>query len=343
MDIGITLDSRFARHETPPGHPERPGRVQAISERLSGWSRFGEFRIIEPVPATWDSLTAVHSQEHVARIRAADGLSVQLDPDTHMSPHSLEAALLAAGSSLQLTKMISEGELNAGFAIVRPPGHHAESRRAMGFCLFNNIAASAQWAIQSGRFERVAIVDFDVHHGNGTQEIFESRSDVLYISTHQHPLYPGTGQFGEQGREAGRGFTVNFPIPPRNGNAFYDALFDDFIVPILRRFKPELLLVSAGYDGHADDPLAGMNLDEAGFFRLSNRLNGVARDVCSGRVLYVLEGGYDLQALAASVQETLSSMLGDFAEEPVSGEASYREYRPHARKALQEHWGTALP
>ncbi len=342
MKFAIALDDAFTRHQTPPGHPERPDRILSIASNLRAWERFSELQLVEPSPAQEGWLQAVHSPKHIQKVRATAGRPhSQLDPDTHTGPESWQTALLAAGSTVHLLEMVLSREASSGFALVRPPGHHAESRRIMGFCLFNNIAVAAQWAIRQQGLKRVAVVDFDVHHGNGTQEIFEERPDVLYLSTHQHPLYPGTGMWEEQGVGKGKSATVNFPIGPGKGNGFYLSLFDEFAIPILARFHPQAILVSAGYDAHRDDPLANMNLDEAGFGELAARLNRLARETCGGRILYVLEGGYNLQALSSSVRRTIEVTLDESAPAMKGSQTDeYDAYRQRARQALLGNWGS---
>ncbi|MFQ5928199.1 MAG: histone deacetylase [Acidobacteriota bacterium] len=340
MKYATVLDSTFALHETPAGHPERPDRILAIIEALEKWDQSQQLMRISPSQAQEEWILAVHTKEHFQRIKAtAERSFYQLDPDTYTSPQSFEIALQAAGSAVDLANQLLQGEIDTGFALVRPPGHHAESNRAMGFCLFNNIAVAADWVIKQGEIDKVAVVDFDVHHGNGTQEIFYSRSEVLYLSTHQYPFYPGTGYFTEIGEDQGKGFTVNFPIRTGTGNYFYCALFRDFVLPIIRQFSPQLILVSAGYDAHKNDPLSGMNLDVEGFCEMANLLNGVAREVCGGRILYVLEGGYHLRALSEAVLCTIATTLEpkkfDIEEQQTEEYAAYRE---HMRQAFSGYW-----
>lgn len=340
MKCGIVLDRLFARHMTPVGHPERPERILKIVEELEQKSELESVIHISPAPAQEKWISAVHTLQHFQKVKdSAKQAFYQFDPDTYASPESFEVALQAVGSTVKLVKKLTGGEIDAGLALVRPPGHHAESNRIMGFCLFNNIAIAAHWAVSEGGLQRVAVVDFDVHHGNGTQEIFYSRQDVMYLSAHQFPFYPGTGHFSELGQNEGKGFTVNFPIRAGIGNYFYCSLFEDFVIPVIRQFEPQLVLVSAGYDAHQNDPLAGMNLDEDGFGELVNQLNQVAVEVCDGRIGYILEGGYNLEALGKSVLRTLTTTLEpqNFHIEKVQ-EEEYKTYREHMVRVFSEYW-----
>lgn len=340
MQYGIILDDVFTRHVAPSGHPECPDRIGAILGTMTQWDQFHRLVRIAPTPAQEEWILGVHTKEHFQRIKWTAGQSFsQLDADTCTGPDSFEIALLAAGSAVCLIDQITQKRINTGFALIRPPGHHAESGRAMGFCLFNNIAVAAEWAIRSGLVEKVAVVDFDVHHGNGTQEIFYSRSDLLYLSTHQYPFYPGTGDFSEIGAGPGQGFTINFPLRAGTGNHFYCALFSDFILPIVRQFAPQLILVSAGYDAHQNDPLAGMNLSVEGFSELVNLLNGLAREICQGRIFYLLEGGYDLTALSDAVLSSIATSVEPktFSIEEQQAE-EYAIYREKARSAFLPYW-----
>ena len=342
MNYGIVLDSTFARHITPAGHPERPQRIEAILEAVQSWNPSGQLLVhVAPLPAQEEWLTAVHTPEHWQKIQGTSGKAVsQLDPDTYTGPDSFETATLAAGSAVALTDELLQGTIDSGFALVRPPGHHAESNRVMGFCLFNNIAVAADWAIRNRAVGKVAIVDFDVHHGNGTQEIFYTRSDVLYLSTHQYPFYPGTGHFNQLGEGAGEGFTVNFPLRAGAGNSFYCDLFSDLVLPIIRQFDPQLILVSAGYDAHKDDPLASMNLDVKGFGQLVSQLSALARDLCEGRMLFVLEGGYNLKALSEAVVCTMDTSMAPKTFQIGKKERTeeYVSYREQARRVFSPYW-----
>ncbi|MFQ5738252.1 MAG: histone deacetylase [Acidobacteriota bacterium] len=340
MRYGIVVDPVFVRHAPPPGHPERPDRIRSLLQALESWEKRSALQVFAPTPVDPSLLGRIHSEALLEQIRNTAGRDrSQIDPDTYASARSYEVALLAAGGVVDLTSRLLDGEIETGFALIRPPGHHAESERAMGFCLFNNVALAAEFALASKGIDKVAIVDFDVHHGNGTQQIFYERPDLLYISTHQYPLYPGSGDWNETGRGAGRGFSVNFPLPAGMGNTFYVSLFQDFILPIVRSFAPDLVLVSAGYDAHREDPLAGMNLDERGFGAIAHLLNSTAREVCGGRLLYVLEGGYQLDALTRSVLATIEVSLSPSPVEIDGQESSaYRLYRQSARAHLSESW-----
>jgi acetoin utilization deacetylase AcuC-like enzyme len=340
MRYGIVLDTGFTRHLTPKGHPERPERIAALLEALEKWDRLDELVQIPASTAQEEWIRAVHSPEHLSRIKTTSGKDFsQLDADTSTSADSYPVALLAAGSVVGLVNELTREKIDSGFALIRPPGHHAESNRAMGFCLFNNAAVAAEWAIRKGLAERVAIVDFDVHHGNGTQEIFYSRSDVLYLSTHQYPFYPGTGHFSETGAGPGQGFTANFPLSAGTGDPFYCSLFRDLLLPIVRQFNPQLILVSAGYDAHRDDPLADMNLSTEGFGELVNLLNEVAREVCGGRVVYLLEGGYNLSALCDAVRLTIDTSLKPRKFDiPMGRTDDYESYREVLRSKFSPYW-----
>ena len=340
MRFGLLLDSVFGQHLVPVDHPEHPDRIESIRQHVESWSGSDKLVRIEPTSADSKWIRQVHTSEHFLTIQQTDGgPTTALDWDTHAGGQSFEIAMLAAGSVVKMLELLFSGEIDTGFAAVRPPGHHAETTRAMGFCLFNNIAVGAEWVLQQGLAQRIAVIDFDVHHGNGTQEIFYLRPDVLYLSSHQYPFYPGTGSLNELGDDAGLGFTVNFPVTAGPGNYFFCSLFQDLVKPVLRGFEPDLILVSAGYDAHRDDPLGGMNLDETGFGDLVRQLNSLAEELCRGRILYVLEGGYNLEALSRSVVSTIQESLKPTQEtiEP-SQVREYESYRERLVKVLSPHW-----
>ena len=315
MTTGLVFDEVFLRHQAPCDHPEHPGRLAAIRQRLDDDGLARRCRRIPAREATREELVSVHTPEHVERILATARRDfVQLDPDTYPSRDSAEAARRAAGGLVDLTREVLSGALANGFALVRPPGHHAEADRAMGFCLFNNVAIAAQAARRSG-VRRVLIVDWDVHHGNGTQASFEEDPDVLYFSTHQFPFYPGTGAIAEVGRGTARGRTVNVPWPAGMGDAEYLAAFDRVLLPIARVFQPEIVLVSCGFDAAAGDLLGGMRLTPNGYAAMTERVASLAQ----GRVVLALEGGYNLDAIAAAAAACTRVLLGEHLAEPDAG------------------------
>jgi acetoin utilization deacetylase AcuC-like enzyme len=324
MSVILIATERFAEHQTPPGHPERPERAEVMDAVAARWRERGT-EIVAPREATTEQLARVHDGQHLRRISETVGRSRQLDPDTYTSPESYEIALLAAGAAIDGVERVMGGLHKAAVALVRPPGHHAERDRAMGFCLFNNIAVAAAHARAQGA-AKVAIVDYDVHHGNGTQHIFEADPHVLYISTHQFPYYPGTGAADEVGRDAGRGFTVNIPLEVGAVDEDYQLVFATVVLPILRQFEPDVILASAGFDAHERDPLGGMRLSTAAFAAMTMDLRAVAEECCRGRIVSVTEGGYDLQALAASLDAVIGAHAAPAAPAawPSSGVASSR-------------------
>jgi acetoin utilization deacetylase AcuC-like enzyme len=316
---GVALDRRMLEHDPGRGHPERADRLRVLVDHLAdapGLVSLGAR------PATEDELTLVHPAEHVERVAATAGRArVAFDPDTSTSPGSWDAARLAAGSLLTVCDAVLAGDVANGFALVRPPGHHAERERAMGFCLFNNVAIAAAWLRRRG-IARVAIIDWDLHHGNGTQHLFEADPDVLYVSTHQYPYYPGTGAADEVGRGAGAGRTVNLPFPAGFGDVEYGQAFAELVAPIVRQFAPEFILVSAGFDCDHRDPLGGMEVTPAGFSVMAHACMDLAAECTRGRIAAVLEGGYDLGAIVEGVDATLAAMRGEArVPAPASGTA----------------------
>lgn len=263
--------------------------------------------------ATHVELVRAHSNEHIEKIAATVGHLSMLDPDTFTSPDSYDTALLAAGGILDVVDRVMSGELDNGFAAVRPPGHHAETQRPMGFCLFNNIAVAAAHALSHHGLERVMIIDWDVHHGNGTQEIFWNDRRVVFLSLHQYPFYPGTGAFEEIGGPDAHGMTVNIPMAAGFGDEEWIAAFRRVVTPVADQFKPELVLLSAGFDAHADDPLGGMRVTEGGFGTMADEVLAIARNHAGGKLVAVLEGGYNIAALEASVETVLRRMNGETA------------------------------
>ncbi len=322
--VGLCTSPRFVEHDTGPHHPERGDRIRAIFQavREAGMldssnpfdpvvARFGLPRApqklveLEPEIADEHWLLLVHTPQHVDRIRhvCEIGGGILDLGDTPVGPESYEIALLSLGSALRCCEAVMKGEVKRAFSAARPPGHHAEPDRAMGFCLFSNVAIAARYAQKNYDIERVAIVDFDVHHGNGTQTAFESDPSVLFISLHQHPrtCYPGSGHEWEIGTGPGRGFTMNVPFDPGSDDADYLRAIDSRVVPALDKFRPQLLMISAGFDAHREDPLANIELSDEAYERMTRKLVAVADTHCHGRVVSVLEGGYNLSALGRSV------------------------------------------
>lgn len=336
MTTEIYADARFLEHDPGPGHPESPARLRAILDALTSASIPG-VKMVPAREAHDEELLRVHEAWHVDRMRAFDGLDVPLDEDTHMSPGSHLAARLAAGASAQAVMTVWNREAENAFVLARPPGHHAEPARAMGFCVFNNVAVAAETALQLGA-RRVLIVDWDVHHGNGTQRAFAHRRDVLFLSAHQHPLYPGSGGIEELGTGEGAGFTANCPLPAGQTDADYGAVFNDLFLPIADAFAPDLVLVSAGFDAHAADPLGGMKLTERGFAAMTSSLMALAEAHAKGRLVLLLEGGYDLRALGSSVASCVSVLARREAESFPSGAALAAGTLARCRETLKPYW-----
>ena len=323
----------------PPGHPERVERAEVMQVVASEFRRGGG-TVVEPRAATEDELARVHDRDYLMLMRETAGRAVALDPDTFTSPDTYEVACLAAGAAVgAVDHVLDGGRGTRALAMVRPPGHHAERNRAMGFCLFNNVAVAAAHARARG-LSRVAVVDYDVHHGNGTQWAFYDDPSVMFISSHQFPYYPGTGAAGDIGVGGGLGFTMNVPIEAGATDADYELIYVAGVVPILRQFRPELVLMSAGFDAHMDDPLGGMRVTSSQFGRLTALVTDVANDCCDGRVVAVTEGGYDLKALAASLGEAIRVLNGDTSLHHLStpggatprGQASLDAVRPHVSR-----------
>ena len=313
----LVTDPAYLQHIAGPMHPESPGRLRAIHDVLQRAPIAG-VEFAHPRRATREELTRVHELEHVERVLSLAGQEAQLDPDTAMSPGSTEAALLAAGGASQLVLDVMKGDAKNGFALVRPPGHHAVSEHAMGFCLFNNVAVAAEAALVNGA-KRVLVLDWDVHHGNGTQDSFYARRDVLFCSSHQYPFYPGSGAPAETGEGEGKGFTVNVALPGGQGDADFGAVFHEIFLPRAREYQPDLILVSAGFDPHKADPLGGMNVTERGFAAMCSAVKSLAHEVCGGKLVLLLEGGYDLDGLAQSVHACVEVLAGNRKEEFPSG------------------------
>ena len=324
VPVLLIHSDRFAEHQTPPGHPERPERAEVMDAVAERWRMRG-IEIVAPREATRAQLSRVHDGEYLRQISETAGRATALDPDTYTSPESHDIALLAAGAAIDAVERVMGASHLGAVALVRPPGHHAERDRAMGFCLLNNVAIAAAHARALGA-GRVAVVDYDVHHGNGTQHMFDSDPHVLYMSMHQYPYYPGTGGVQEVGRDAGRGFTVNLPLEVGAVDEDYQTVFAGVVLPVIRQFEPDLVLASAGFDAHEHDPLGGMRVTTPAFAAMASELRGVAEECCRGRIVAVVEGGYDLRALGESLDATIEVLNAPPAPAiwPASGIASHR-------------------
>jgi acetoin utilization deacetylase AcuC-like enzyme len=310
-NTGLVYHSAYLEHDMGSGHPESPNRLRAIMQHLEQSGTMARLIKIEARKAEDEWLTQIHLRDYVLSLNrhAPTSGRVSLDADTSMSPGSLNAAYLAAGGVLAAVDAIMAQEVDHVFCAVRPPGHHAEAGRAMGFCLLNNVAIAARYVQKKYGVTRVLIVDWDVHHGNGTQHSFEDDPSVLFFSTHQYPHYPGTGRGIERGKGAGVGFTVNVPMEAGEGDEEYHTIFLKSLVPAADAFKPEFVIISAGFDAHKDDPLASMGLTEAGYTDLTNIVTGIAKRHAQGRIISSLEGGYNLTALARSVDAHINALL----------------------------------
>jgi acetoin utilization deacetylase AcuC-like enzyme len=317
MAAGYVYDPVYLKHDTGQ-HVEVAARLEAIIAYLEKTGLKKQLTLIEPRPATVDEIALVHQRDYIKEIEeTARRGGGWLDPDTVMSAGSYQAALYAAGGLIRAVEAVMGGEVASAFALVRPPGHHATPHYAKGFCLFNNIAIAAKYALGKYKLERLLIIDFDVHHGNGTQDTFYDNSQVMYISTHEYPFYPGTGHIDETGSGAAKGTNINIPLPAGCGDSEYIKAFEQIIIPLARRFNPQLILVSAGYDNHWADPLAMMQVSVSGFGQMVGIIKGLADELCGGRLAFTLEGGYNLEAMAASVKATFDVLLGNSASDPL--------------------------
>ena len=320
--VSVFLDKLFVDHDNGPGHPESPHRILVIADSLRENGFMDRLVKYPPRDATKEEITRVHQPSYYYRLEATRSRPrVWLDADTSTCPVSFDAARRAAGAVLEAVDRVTAGELDVGFPMVRPPGHHAETDRAMGFCLFNNVAVGAAHALAERGLSKVAVLDWDLHHGNGTQHIFNNRKEVLYISTHQYPYYPGTGAAEEVGFDAGEGYTVNVPLNPTMGDHEYMKVFHKIVGPVLDQYEPDLIMVSAGFDTYEGDPLGGMNVTPRGFAQQTRFMLDKARELCDGRVVFVLEGGYDLDGLWLSTKAVFDEIYDTTRTEPGDVEA----------------------
>lgn len=310
MTFGIVKDHIYLQHITDDYHPENPKRLEHIYAMLETLDQSG-LTYISPRMATHKEIALNHDPSYIDSIAQTSGKpQTHLDGDTVASQKTYEAACAAVGGVLELADAIQSSQVNAGFALVRPPGHHAERSKAMGFCIFNNIAIAARYLEQKYDLKNILIVDFDLHHGNGTQHSFYKDNCVLYFSTHQYPYYPGSGWYEEIGEGKGTGYTINIPMSYGMGDEDYLYAFRDVLVPIAEAYIPDFILVSAGFDTYYNDPLGGMTVSETGFAAMSRMLLDIAKKHCNGKALFVLEGGYDLKGLASSVKAVIMELKG---------------------------------
>ena len=322
MKTGLVYDPIYLEHDTGD-HVENPRRLVDAMSYLKETGIKERLISLPARPASLEELEMIHAPEYVSYVKSkAENGGGWLDPDTVMSPKSYEAALYAAGGVLVAVEAVIKGKVDNAFALVRPPGHHAVRDRAMGFCIFNNVAIAAKFALSKFNLNRVLIADFDVHHGNGTQDAFYADPKVLYFSTHQYPFYPGTGWMDESGTGAGEGTTVNFPMAAGWGDEEYLRAFNEVLVPVARRFQPQLVLVSAGFDAHWADQLAMMRVTITGFVQMAMILKELAAELCQGRLVFTLEGGYNLRVVASSIKAVFDVLLGNSEMDDPLGKAS---------------------
>ncbi|MEE8380348.1 MAG: histone deacetylase [Thermodesulfobacteriota bacterium] len=341
----IVKDEIYLQHLTGDSHPENHHRLEVVYEMLQEEEMQGKFRELPPRPATREELELNHSLNYVDQVASTAGRSfTSLDPDTTTSPRSWDAAQKAAGGVLVAIDKVMEGEVDNAFALVRPPGHHAEKSRGMGFCLFNNIAIGAHYARQKYSLDRILAIDWDLHHGNGTQNAFYEDPHVVYFSTHQYPYYPGSGGVDEVGKGEGTGFTINVPLPGGQGDQDFAAIYRGILNPVALEFKPQLILLSAGYDIYFQDPLGGMDVTPEGFAMLTSTIMDMAQSSCQGKLVVTLEGGYHLGGLRDSVKATLKELMGDSILKDAKKEGkllgSTEEIMEKVRKRHKDFWSS---
>ena len=308
--VGTCLHKLFVDHDNGMSHPESSERILVLVDTLKQHGLIDKIVRLEPRDATKDDITLVHQPFYYHKLEATRGVPrVFLDADTSTCPVSFDAAVKAAGAMLTTIDALMNGEIDIGFPLVRPPGHHAETDRAQGFCLINNIAVAAAYAIESYGLKRVLIVDWDLHHGNGTEHMFNNRREVLYFSTHQYPYYPGTGAMTDVGFDDAEGYTVNVPLHPLMGDIEYMKIFSELLGPIIDQYEPELILVSVGFDTYFEDPLGSMKVTPEGFAQQTRFLKEKAEECCDGHIMFVLEGGYNLDGLWLSGKAVFEELM----------------------------------
>ncbi|MBN2424229.1 MAG: histone deacetylase [Calditrichaceae bacterium] len=301
----------FELHHPGPAHPERPERVKVIHDFLTSHNFFNKIELVKPDKIAQEVLELVHTRQYIDFLYSKQGVEYAMldEGDTVINQYSIDAALIAAGAAVKAVDLISNNGFDKIFAAVRPPGHHAEAGKAMGFCLINNIAVAAAYALQTGLYHNILIIDWDVHHGNGTQNTFYENPHVFYFSMHRFPFYPGTGRRDETGRGKGKGYTLNIPMAGGTGDNLYIEQLEKALMKIEQKIKPDLILISSGFDAHEKDPLGGMLVTDNGYYKMTELTAKFAQKHCSGRIISFLEGGYNLQALAAGVYQHLSCLL----------------------------------
>ena len=333
----VVIDPAYLKHLPGDSHPERPERIQVLLDLANALER-EKFNLLVPRAATRAEIEGIHEPAHVRLVESTSSVNhYALDGDTITSRDSFAVSVLAAGGFLRLLDSIAAKESSSGFALVRPPGHHASFNRAMGFCLFNTIAIGAAYLKKQYGAKKILIMDWDVHHGNGTQDCFYEDPSVLFISTHQYPYYPGTGAINEVGAGPGEGYTINIPLPAGCSDQEYMEVFQYVVIPAAERFQPEWILVSAGFDPHRRDPLGGMRVSEEGFGGMADALFGVARRFSDARIALALEGGYDLAALSNSVAAVLSALEQEKAPQNGGLRLSDSRIEPLIRRVLKLH------
>ncbi|MFZ5775121.1 MAG: histone deacetylase [Thermodesulfobacteriota bacterium] len=340
----VLMDRLFLEHDPGYDHVERPERLSTIYQALEAPENREGLFFPEFAPARYEDLCLNHTPAYVERVAETAGKQFDvLDPDTHTSPQSYDAACLAAGAVIEGLKLVASGQAKNAAALVRPPGHHAEAGHSSGFCLFNNIAIGARYGLKHLGMERILIVDWDLHHGNGTQHSFEESDQVLYFSTHQSPCFPGTGGVGEVGRGTGEGYTVNVPLPGGQHDDAFARIFNELLTPVARQYKPDCIMISAGYDIYFGDPLGGMTVTKEGFAYLARVLAELAEELCGGRLVLALEGGYNLAGIREGMLATLAEMAGRSLL-PAASEARLRQAAPplialeRAVAAAKKYW-----
>lgn len=312
MVTSLITSEKFKDHITGPGFPESPERLDAIINHLELSGLINELDVVEPIRKDKNFCKLVHDDEYITRVRQACELGAPIvdTGDNPISKNSYDTALLAVGGITEAVDRVFTGKANNAMALLRPPGHHAEKGMAMGFCLFNNVAIAARYAQQNYEVEKVAIIDFDVHHGNGTQHIFESDPTVMYVSLHQYPFYPGSGSADEIGSGDAKGTTINYPLKAGVGDEEFTDIFNDSLSDKVLKYNPDLIIVSAGFDAHMDDPIGGLRVTTEGYHNMSKTITKIAGEVCGGKIISSLEGGYNLKALAESVAAHLKALKG---------------------------------